>query len=502
MTANINIAGLTSGWAVPGVYLQIDFAAGLNSTGQGVLPVLIMDNMISTASGTPDSVIYGPDTSVPCSSEADVIGLFGAGSNVHRAWRRFTSVNTSTPVYLIGVSEGGSAVASTLGITISGTATASGAIRFHLGGDSVDVGFAVGDAASAIAANALAILNAKTNWAATAGVSGAVVTWTSKNKGLRANQLRGWAQIVPGSGTGITTNKAAPTLFTSGAVQDDNTTALATAAGSGKRLYYIISGANDVTNVGRVSASIDSEAQPLNGVRETFYWGTADTLSNTITIAIGVNDPRGECIWQVDSDWTGVEVAADAVAQYCLAEAQPTPILNLNGASSGQLKGPEKQTSPTPTQQNSALSNGITPVATSRNGSAYIVKRITSHSLSGSNQDFRIRDAGKRFVCDAFADEISAELASAIKGKNIGDDPVGNAPSPPANVFTPRQAKALAVAVVKEFDGKGLLQNVGAIFANMVVIRDPANNNRMLIQIPLFTADSCDQVGVDLQQVG
>jgi phage tail sheath gpL-like len=499
----ITIAGLTSGWAVPGVYLEIDFAAGLNSEGEGELPVLIIDNMLSTGSATADTVVYGPDTPVPCSSEADVIGLFGSGSNVHRAWRRFTAVNTTTPVYMIGESEGGSAVAATLAITLSGTATASGAVRFHLGGDYVDVGFAVGDTAATIAGNALAILQAKTVWAATPGVSGAIVTWTSKNKGLRANQLRGWAQIIPGANTGITSNKAAPTLFTSGSVQDDNTTALATMEGNGRRFYYVISGANDATNLGRVSAAIDAQAQPLVGLRQRFFWGTADTLANTITIAIGVNDPRGDgAIWQMDSDWTGVEIAADAVAQYCLGEAQPTPLLNFNGSSSGQLRAPDKGTAPTPTQQNSALSNGITPIAVARNGQGYIVKRITSHSLAGSNQDFRIRDAGKVTVCDFFSDQLQAELASAIAGKNIGDDAVGNAPSPPANVFTPRQARSITTAVLSGFNDQGLLQNFGTILANMSVVRDPNAPNRMLIQVPLYTADTMDQVGVDVQQVG
>jgi phage tail sheath gpL-like len=498
---NIVVAGLTSGWTVPGVYLQIDFAAGLISTGEGVLPVLIIDNMLSSGSATPDTVVYGPDTSVPCASEADVIALFGSGSSIHRAWRRFTAVNPTTPVYLIGESEGGSAVASTLAITISGTATASGAVRFHLGGDFVDVGFNVGDAATAIATNALTILQAKTVWAATPGVAGAIVTWTSKNKGLKANQLRGWAQIV-GNGTGITTNKAAPTLFASGSVADDNTLALSTMVASGRRYYYVISGDNDATNVGRVSAAIDAQAQPLTGVRQAFYWGTADSLSNTITIAIGVNDPRGECTLLPDSDWTGVEIVADAVAQYCLAEAQTTPTLNLNGSSSGLLKAPEKGTALTPTQQNSALQNGITPLAVGRDGNAYIVKRITSHSLVGSNQDFRIRDAGKRTVCDFFSDDLVALFASAIKGKNIGNDPVGNEPSPPANVFTPRLGRSLVASAIKDFDDRGLLQNVGAILANFVVIRDSTAPNRLLVQVPLFTADTLDQVGISVEQVG
>lgn len=505
--SDINLIGLTSSWAVPGVYIQVDPGAGQSSAGEGTLSALILGNKLSTGSATADTVLYGPDTSVAVSSESDVIAQFGSGSEIHRSWLKFTAVNQSTPVYMVAVSEGGSAQAASLIMTIAGTATSAGAIRIHVGGESVDVGFAPGDGYDAITDTAVALVNAQTRWAVVASDdSHGALTLTAKQKGTRGNLLRAWAQVIPSANTGVTVSTGAPTLFSGGSVSDNNSTALATV--EGRRFYYIVSAANDATNLSRVSEQVDDQALPLNGIRQRFFSGSSDTLANTITLATGVNDPRGEIVWQQDSDWTPSEVASLAAAVYSLEESGTVPVLNLNsfGNTTGtvalwSLKAPEKGTAPTPVQLNSALQNGITPIAVSRQGS-YLVKRITSHSLTGSTQDFRIRDAGKLTVCDFFGDQAGALLSEATAGKLIGDDPIGNEPAPPANVFTPRQAKGIVAGLLNQFASQGLVQDVGTIIATMQVQRNSQDRSRLDIYVPLFTADSLDKVALLVSQVG
>src|SRR6185312_11615233 len=128
-----------------------NFAAGPSGGAPQGQTVLILGNKTAAGTATPDTVVYGPDTPVPAQNESSVSTLAGPGSQVHVAWRRFTAVNKTTPVYFLCVSESAGAQATGV-VQIGGaaTATSSGNIRFYYGADFVDTGVNVGDATSAI----------------------------------------------------------------------------------------------------------------------------------------------------------------------------------------------------------------------------------------------------------------------------------------------------------------------------------------------------------------
>src|SRR5690242_13177026 len=98
--AIVSLTGLSLSDPVPGEYLQINFAQGEASAGTSVYSVLLMGNWIDDGySSALSNTVYGPDTTVPMTSESDAIALFGQGSELHRMIKRFMVVNKSTPLY-------------------------------------------------------------------------------------------------------------------------------------------------------------------------------------------------------------------------------------------------------------------------------------------------------------------------------------------------------------------------------------------------------------------
>ena len=500
--ADIVLTGLAANDPVPGEYVEVAFSQGPASLANATDKVIFIGGMLSTGAGSA-STIYGPDTAISMTSEDDAVLLFGAGSELHRQIRRFMKRNTTTPVYAIAVAEGGSATASTGTITIATNATGAGTLRIFVDDEFVDIGFVTGDTPTVIAAAAVAQINSKTHWGFTAANSAGVITITSKQKGLRANLHRYFARIIPFTGVGTTVSPTVSTLTSGGTVSDDLTAALAVIAP--QRFYYNVPAAVDSTQLVKVITQINTQALPINGNRQRMIWGSVDSLANTIAIVDAINAARSEVAWQPDGDIPPSELAAVLAAAYTLYEAPSVPRLNFNfyGQADGEpwdVKAPKSGTVPSRSQVYAALNAGVSPIAV-QGPNAYLVKRVTNRYKSGAVLDYRIRDPHKVLVCDRYADSLISKAALQMRGKEIGDDPKKNEPTPGPRVVTPRVVKAMIDGLTDVYNGNDLLQNASVIKSQTLVLRDSGNRTRMGAKVPLQPIDILDQLAFRVDQV-
>ena len=478
MVTSIPLIGLAANDPVPGNYIAVNFAQGPASSGTTNYSAILIGNKLSTGSATVDSVVYGPDTTIQLASEDDAKNLFGQGSELHRMWKAFVAVNPVTSLYAIAVTESaGSQATGTIAITCS-AATAPGTLRVIIGTTVIDTGIALSDAAATIATNAAANINANPDLNVTATPSSNNIGIIARQKGLRGNFIRYSAQVI-GTGTGASVTPAARTAMTGGTTADSSTTALATIASS--RYYYQVSAAEEATQVGALVSQTDSNAAPTIGIRSRVFAGSVDSLANTITLATGRNSARAEVIWQQASDLTPAILATNAAAIYSLFETALGAQSSLNydnfgsdAVTSQYWKIPALFSGATVSRTSikSALNNGITPVAISRPGASYLVKRVTTRSLSGAVADHRIRDAHKVTICDFFADDLLNKANLELGGKSIGDDAAVGQRIAGATVVTPKTYKNIIVKLLTEYSNKDLLQNVEDIKAGVQVVRE------------------------------
>lgn len=506
MSAAIVLTGLASNDPVPGNYLEIQFAQGQAAGDSSPREVLLMANKIAAGSATLDTVVYGPDTQVPLQTEADAISLFGAGSEAHIGFRTFTKINQQTTLRIIAVTESAGANA-TATITIAVTATGNGTVRVFFGGTYYDTGFLTGDTPTVIAAAICATLNSATWLPFSAGPTAGVITLTAKQKGPRGNSLRVQTSITPGVGT--TSTLLTDTAFSGGTTADSNTTALGTILPN--EYYRIVSSANDATQLGALQTQINLQAQPVTGIRQRMFAGSVDTLANAITLATGLNAVRGEIVWQKFSQYSEFELACTVAAIVSLFEdSGEVPRCNFAGfgndavtASYWFLKASRTQSAyPTRTDIKSALNNGLSPVGVNANGSTYFVNRITTHSLSGSTQDYRIRDSHKVTICDFFAKDLLAKVNLQFPGKLIADNPPAGADPPGPDVVTPDMYKSCIFGLINRYDKNNLLQRVPGIKTGTVTQRSVVTPTRMEARIPLDTIDIFLQSSNLVLQVG
>lgn len=203
--ASIILVGISAGFPNPGTFVQVNFNAGPTGGAPIGQKVLILGNKTATGTATPDTVVYGPDTSVPAQNETDVIGLTGPGSQVHRGWKRFTKVNKTTPVYFLCVAESAGAQATgviAVGFSTGSTASTAGNIRFFYGDDFVDTAVNVGDTATVIGGNIANNINQYVNWALAATNTAGIIAIVAKNHGPEGNWIKIGVITGPGFAPG------------------------------------------------------------------------------------------------------------------------------------------------------------------------------------------------------------------------------------------------------------------------------------------------------------
>ena len=587
--ASIILVGISAGFPNPGTFVQVNFAAGPTGGAAVGQKVLIIGNKGSTGTATPDTVVYGPDTSTPAQTEADVIALTQAGSQIHRAWKRFNRVNKTTPCYFICAAESAGAQASGV-ILVAGTATSSGNIRFYYGDEFVDTAVSVGDTPTVIGANIATNINANINWAITATNTAGTVAIAAKNKGPEQNWIKigvlagpvyapagvtvtdygvTWSTllvtttgqfIAPATAngyyykvtTGGTAGASAPTFGTTiggttvdgtstytcwgtlstaaqiaqlggGATADNYTNALATILSQG--YYDILVCDSDATNVGRVVAQVNTQANPITGIRQRVFAGSVDTLANALTVATGLNATRSEIAWAPATDITPLEAAATQCAIASLFEQSgntgyryvgrlnfslfPTQNPTYNDPAYWPLVASRNGPSagPTTAQITSALNGGLTPYAILSDGSLQLVKRITTRSLSGATADYRCRDTHKVAIPDAWATAAATITQQQFGGKDLLDAPPPNANpqagNPPTVFATNATIWGNSLKDLTEKMGlAGLLQNVDATNTAAIVQREASPRNRMSASFDLVCADIADQFCIVANQVG
>lgn len=503
----IVLTGLAANDPVPGAYLEINFAQGEAAGSGSPIEVLLMGNMLSSGSATVDTVVYGPDSLVPLQTETDAINLFGAGSELHRMFRRFAKINKSITLRAIAVTESAGAKAS-LDVVIATPATANGSIRVYVGDEFVDVPVTSGDAVDTIGAAMADAVNDQAHWPVVATYTSGTDTLKleAKQKGPRGNEIR--VQLIKSNGIGTTLSAGtSDTPLAGGTTADSNAAALATIAAT--RYYYIVPAASDSTQLGAVKTQIDTLAAPITGIRQRMIAGSVDTLANFQTLCIALNAARCEVVWSEKSCWTPAELAADHAAKITLFEIAPNPRTNF--ANFGQdaqtsqyhvVPAPRLQSAwPSRASIKSALNNGGSPIGVQPNGKTYLVNRVTTRSLNGSQNDYRIRSPHKVTICDFFGDDLLAKTVLQFSGKRIADDPAQGQRPPGGDVVTPKLYKGAVFRLIDDYDGNDLLQDVLIIKASTIVQRETSPRTRLSARIPLRPIDNAEQFAIALDQV-
>ena len=504
--SDVVLTGLAANDPVPGDYLEVNWAQGDVAGANIARSILLVGNRLATGTAVVDTTIYGPDTAVQCVTEADVTTLFGAGSELHIMWRRASKVNQDTAIYMLAVAESAGTKASSV-LTIATTATGPGVLRVYIGEEPLEVSIATGDTPTVQAAALVVEVGKRPHLPVTAANVAGAVTFTHKNFGPRGNQVRYFAQIIAQASIATTVSPSVETALASGATADSVVNALATIAG---RFYYYQAWAQaDSTASALIMAQLDAQALPLVGNRQRVFFGSVGSVSTANGEAVARNTALCETVWSENNPWTALELAANAAALYAYEELPENPRTNFAGYGSTEdtrrlwlVPAPRASAdAPTRAELVSALNNGVTPIGVASAKKTYLVKRVTTRSLTSGVNDYRIRDAHKVTICHRFADDHLARIRLAYAGFRIADDPPRGKSLPGPRVVCPSMMRGNVVALLNIYDSRVLIQDTAQTIEDLTVQRSASNRARMEIRIPLKPIDNYEQSATAIDQL-
>jgi len=390
------------------------------SAGDSQLKILMIGVGLSTGSKSSGDID-------PVASPDDADTYYGAGGSAARMVRRAIDEGTGALVYGAFMADAGGTAAQAT-ITVTGTASAAGTYMVCINGWIVNVSIANGDAQNTIAAAIDTAIKASPYYdqmPVTSAVAANIVTLTTKEQNEEATELV--TNIWQDTTTVYTANIALNTAATAGAGALDMT-AILTAA-QAYHFDYIVTRCSDSTNGGLLETHCDTMSSALKGKYCQGVMGSMDTHANIVTLATGLNAFRVQIVDAYKCQHAHFEGAAVWTA-WRMFEEGSRPQTAYSDYPIPTIKVPKLVTDHiTDTQIETALDNGITPIAVDGGGQAYIPRSVTSHcQTSGGAPDDTVLDTSNVTITHACAMDIKSDFATAWMVKpgvafNIMDDP-------------------------------------------------------------------------------
>lgn len=515
MTTQIVIPGLSSTTRRPGFFAETKYAASPPSAGDIPLTLLLVGNKTSagsmTADGTPQLVVSGDDVDLLAGPGSELATLAYGVDGLGGAF-----ATPGVAIWLAAVAEATSGpVAATATVTITGTWTASGTLKYRLSGAILTVGVLATDSVTDVAVSIKNAINSNTKLPFTANNASGVLTITSKNLGVR-NNWHSIFQDVTAAPTGLVSTITAGSSmtgggkhFTGGAGSDTPANIIAAISSTQYDRIAIACGdpTLDAVHLALWKLNLGSQAGAQVGILEHLITAAGDSLTNAAALSVTtLNDARFQVLHLLNSETHPSAIAGAFGAMRCSAEQQ-FPAASYDDAVVPGV-APQSQTAdrPSPTTIETALAEGVTEMYTSPDGTARITRSIVTRCRNGSTPDYRIFDSSEAIVPD-FVRFALKLLYLQLKEQNpsADDNPPEELRSVLSGVLTPDNWNSSVFQLMKELErgvgipsGFSILSNVDG---HPPVSQWDSAAKRIVSIVPTVPRPGNHQLGVSVRQL-
>ncbi|MET5645876.1 phage tail sheath subtilisin-like domain-containing protein [Serratia marcescens] len=317
-------------------------------------------------------------TPVDVFSDEEAAVYFGRGSQAHRMAKAAIYANGYLQLAIVGLEDAAEGVAATGSLALSGTATGTGQARLSVCGITVAAAVASGDSAEVVMTALANAINTRQELPVSASVedipaeggsksTGKQITLIARNKGTVGNQVGLTATV---NATGLTATLKA---MSSGQGDPELDDALAAIFSAGHTL--VISPYSDTASLRTLSTHLDKVSGPLEQRGAVGVTGWNGTLSTGTTLTAAVNAARITMGWYNGSALPNGELAA-VYAAIMASESDPARPLNTLTLPGLDITSQDKW--PGRTEQENALSNGLTPFEVS-GSTVQIVRAVSTY---------------------------------------------------------------------------------------------------------------------------
>lgn len=460
----ITFNSLPSNLRTPGIYIEFDNT--LAAVGSQNFKILVLGQRL-----TAGTVAAGVPTLV--TSKELATQYFGAGSMLATMLAFALAVNPNVEIWAIALDDNGAGVTAAGSITVSTPPSAAGTLNLYIAGIRVQVAVAATDTVTDVAAAIVAAITADTSLPVTAGNALGVVTVTAKHKGEFGNDIdlrdSYYGEALP---AGVTLAYGA---MAAGAGNPDIAAAITAMADDWYN--WIACPYTDAANLTALTTELDARWGPLQQIDGRAFAPYRNTLGNTSTFGNGQNNPHLTCMGtnivpHPPYVWAAVNCAV-AAASLAIDPARPLQTLVLKG-----LLPPARQTRWDQSERNVLLYDGIATYTVDNAGQVRIERQITTYQKNDANLD----DAS---YLDIQTPETLSRLrfrqrqmfASSYPRHKLAAN--GTVYGAGQAIITPSIARGELLALYRDMEALGWVENYAAYDAALVVEIDADDPNRL-----------------------
>jgi phage tail sheath gpL-like len=455
----------------PGQFVEIDSSRAQQTLGAKPQRVLVIGQRLAT--GTVPAL-----TAVRTTSPDLAVQQHGRGSMLAAMCAAFLLNHPTAEVWSMPVADDAAGVAATKTVTITGPATSAGTATLYVAGQRVRAVVSSGDTATAVATALVAAVNALPDLPVTAASVAGVVTLTARHKGeagvgidVRMN-YRG--ETMP---AGLAFAVAAGVAGTGNPDVADVLTAI------GDEWFDVfVCPWTDDANLDALDAALAdrwSALQMIEGVAFAYADGSQGALA---AIGDGRNGPHlsiGGMKGSPTPSWVIASAyAAQVSASAAIDPARPFQTLALKG-----VLAPAVADRFTREERDLLLRDGISTFTIDAGGQVLIERPISTYRTNPFGlPDTAYLDLNTHFTVAYLRWSVRSRIASKYGRHKLADD--GAVFGPGQAIVTPKVIKGELVALFLDWAAVGLVEDVEAFKAALIVERDATDPNRMNVLIP------------------
>ena len=468
----INFSSIPADIRVPGQYIEFDSSRALSGLPPIQNRVLLIGQKLAA----------GPAAALTIQSvveAGEAIALFGRGSMLARMAAAYKKADRYSEVHAIALDDLGSGVAAAATITVTGPATGTGTIALMVAGVGIPVVVAAGATANTVAAAIAAAITAQLDLPVTAVAAAAVVTVTARHKGTAGNQIdirhsHNDGEVLP---AGIL---LAIVAMAAGAGDPDIDAVWAVIGDTPFRT--VVLGFSEATTIAKVKAELDDRWGPLRMLETVAYAARPGTQGTLAAFGAALNSELISVFGAGKSPSWAPEAAAIYAAacgyNSAIDPARPLHTLQLIG-----LVAPREADRFTRAQRDLLLRDGIATFTVGGAGICRIERAITTYQTNALGiADVAYLDLESVTTLGYLRASLRLRIATKFARHKLADD--GTQFGPGQAVVTPKNLRAEIIALAREWETAGLVEDLDQFIGDLLVERDQGDPNRVNALVP------------------
>lgn len=472
MTISFNRIPTAAG-RVPGQYIEFDSSRAVSGLPAIQNRVLIVGQRL--AAGTIAAL-----TPKTIAAAKDAVAWFGRGSQLARMVAAYKKADPYSNVTAIALDDNAGGTLATQTLTIVGTATAAGTLALMVCGIAVPVAVAAAATPTVIGTAIAAAITALPDLPVTAANAAGVVTFTARNKGtvgnavdIRVNHAVG--DVLPAGVTG-----AAVAAGVAGATDPDIDTLWPVIGDTPYRT--IVLGFSEAATLTKVKTELDDGWGPIRMLERVAYGARSGTQGALAAFGAAQNSELLSILGTGKSPTWPPEAAAiyaAACGYYSAIDpARPLHTLTLTG-----LVAPKEADRFTRTQNDLLLQDGIATYTIAADGTCRIQRAITTYQTDALGlDDIAYFDIETVLTLAYLRASVRTRVAQKYPRHKLANDDTNFGPG--QAIVTPKLLRAELIALAREWELAGLVENLDQFIGDLIVERNATDPNRVDALIP------------------